>query len=153
MLQAKHIFQAYLHARGLKLTPERRVVFEAILSLKGHFDADTLFDWVRGREGKISRATVYRALPHFIAAGLVKEAIRAQGRTTYESMYGTEHHDHLVCIVCGAIIEFKDDRIEELQNRVCEKYGFKPLEHKLGIRGYCRKCQKAKAQIQTGSER
>jgi Fur family ferric uptake transcriptional regulator len=152
MLQAKDVFQAYLHTRGLKLTPERRVVFEGILSFKGHFDADTLFDWVRRSEGKISRATVYRALPHFIAAGLVKEAVRAQGRTTYESVYGSEHHDHLICIACGAIIEFKDERIEKLQNLVCERYGFTPVDHKLGIRGYCSSCRKAGAESQTGSE-
>jgi Fur family transcriptional regulator, ferric uptake regulator len=151
-MRAENIFKNYLRAQNLKFTPERRVVFEAIMSFPGHFDADALFDWLKHKNTKISRATVYRALPHFISAGLVKEALRAEGRTTYENVYGSEHHDHLVCIGCGAIIEFKDDRIEALQNRVCEQYGFKPLDHKLGIRGYCKNCRKNEIKSQAGSK-
>ncbi len=144
MIQAELVFKEYLVSHGLKYTPERKIVFDAIVSFSGHFDVDTLYDWIKMKKGKLSRATVYRAIPHFIAAGIVKESLRAEGRTNYENVFGSEHHDHLVCLMCGKIIEFKDDKIEELKNQVCKKYSFKPLDHKLGIRGYCRACQKKK---------
>ncbi|MBN1797165.1 MAG: transcriptional repressor [Spirochaetales bacterium] len=136
------VFKNYLVSHGLKYTPERKIVFDAIISFSGHFDADTLYESIRRNKGKLSRATVYRALPHFIATGIVKESLRFEGRTHYEKSLGTEHHDHLVCLGCGKIIEFKDEKIEELQNKVCKKYSFKALDHKLGIRGYCKTCQK-----------
>jgi Fur family transcriptional regulator, ferric uptake regulator len=55
---------------------------------------------------------------------------------------GRSHHDHLLCLKCGRVFEFRDDDIEKLQDKVCEKFHFKPVEHRLGIRGYCRDCLK-----------
>jgi Fur family ferric uptake transcriptional regulator len=140
--QAEDVFKEYLVSHGMKYTPERRVVLHAIVSFPGHFDADALHDRIKKNNDKLSLATVYRALPHFITAGIVKESLRTEGRTHYENSFGSEHHDHLICLGCGAIIEFIDERIEELQNQVCEKYSFKAVDHKLGIRGYCKACQK-----------
>ena len=67
--------------------------------------------------------------------------MRCQGRSQYERTSGFPHHDHLVCIKCGKIFEFKDDGIERRQNRVCRRFGFKSTGHRLGVRGYCRSCQ------------
>lgn len=135
-------FKTYLKEKKLKLTPERKTVLRAILSFRGHFDVDMLYEKLRA-EGKIlSRATIYRAMPLFLESGFIREILHCRGKASYEHIFGHEHHDHMLCIKCGRFIEFKDDRIEKLQNEVCRKYGFEPVEHRLGIRGYCRECRK-----------
>jgi len=75
-----------------------------------------------------------------VESGLIVETLRCQGKVSYEQIFKHKHHGHLVCIKCGRVIEFRQEEIEKLQNAVCEKYNFKAVEHKLGIRGYCRRC-------------
>jgi Fur family ferric uptake transcriptional regulator len=141
MINQEAIFRNYLKAKGLKFTPGRRLILEGILSFSGHFDIEKLYDKLHRKTGEISLATIYRSLPYLIDSGLIKEVFCCQNRPQYERNFGYPHHDHLICIKCGRIFEFKDDQIERLQNKVCQRYGFKSIEHRLGIRGYCRNCQ------------
>jgi len=141
MFNQEMIFRDYLKAKGLKFTPERRLILEGVFSFSGHFNIEKLYDKLHRKTGALSLATIYRTLPHLIESGLIREVMRCQNRPQYEKSFGYPHHDHLVCIKCGKIFEFKDDGIEKLQERVCRKYGFKPTEHRLGIRGYCKNCQ------------
>ncbi len=141
MVKQEAIFRDYLKVRGLKFTPERRLILEGIISLSGHFDIEKLYDKLHQKTREISLATIYRTLPHLIKAGLIKEVMRCQDKPQYERSFGFPHHDHLVCINCGKIFEFKDDEIERLQDRVCRRFDFRPTEHRLGIRGYCKNCQ------------
>ncbi|OIO72116.1 MAG: transcriptional repressor [Elusimicrobia bacterium CG1_02_37_114] len=141
MTTTKEIFREYLKRKGLKITPERNAVLETIFSFHKHFNVDELYDLLRKQNKSISHASIYRTLPLLIESGLVSESLRCQGRVSYEHIFGHDHHDHLICIKCGRIIEFKDNRIEKLQKEVCKKYKFEPSEHKLGIRGYCNKCR------------
>ena len=135
-------FKAFLRRKKLKLTPERKVILNAILSFRGHFDVDQLCERLRAEGKNLSRATVYRAMPLFVESGFIREILQCRGKASYEHIFGHDHHDHLLCIKCGRFIEFKDDRIEKLQEEVCRKYSFEPVEHRLGIRGYCSKCRK-----------
>ena len=141
MINQVNVFRNYLRTRGLRFTPERRVILEGIFSFSGHFDIEKLYDRLHRKAGEISLATIYRTLPHLIKSGLIKEVMRCQDRPQYERSFGYPHHDHLICVRCGKIFEFKDSGIEKLQDRVCRRYSFKPTEHRLGIRGYCRSCQ------------
>ena len=141
MENPKKKFINYLKNEGLKLTPEREHVLEGVFSIHKHFNVDKLYDKLRMQHKRISRASIYRTIPLLIKSGLVNESLRCQNNASYEHTYGHDHHDHMVCIKCGRIIEFKDQKIEELQEAVCKKYGFKPIEHKLGIKGYCKKCR------------
>jgi Fur family ferric uptake transcriptional regulator len=141
MVNQQVAFRNYLKSQGLRFTPERRLILEGIASINGHFDVEKLYAKLHRKAGEISLATIYRTLPHLIKSGLIKEVMRCQDRPQYEKSFGYPHHDHLVCIKCGRVIEFKDDVIENLQNRVCRRFGFKPIEHRLGIRGYCRNCR------------
>jgi Fur family ferric uptake transcriptional regulator len=109
----------------------------------GHFDAEDLYESCRRAGQNVSRATVYRTLGHLRDCGLVKEVLREHGRSSYETVYGHDHHDHMLCVACGGVIEFCDDRIEDLQQRICRRHGFKPLDHRMGIRGLCRDCRRA----------
>ena len=137
-------FKNYLVLKDLKFTPERKDVLKEIFSCHKHFDIETLYEKLRRKGKNISQATIYRTLPLLVDSGLIRETLRCQGKLNYEQVFGHEHHDHMVCIKCGRIIEFKDDKLERLQSSLCRKYGFKSLEHKLGIKGYCKQCRPRK---------
>ena len=140
MLTPQDKFRDYLKEEGLKFTPERETVLREIFSLHKHFDVDELYLKVHKKDRRLSRATIYRTLPLLIKSGLIVETFRCLGKGSYEHVFGRSHHDHMVCMKCGKIIEFSNEKIEKLQEEVCKKYGFKSVEHKLGIKGYCRKC-------------
>ena len=95
-------FEAYLRGRNLRLTSERRTVLDIVLSREGHFDADSLLQFVRHRREskRVSRATLYRTLEHLQAAGLVKMHRFGSGQALFEHVYNRRHHDHMVCRSC-----------------------------------------------------
>ncbi len=133
-------FRSFLTENGLSLTAARRAILAGIASSSGHFDADELHDTLRKRGETLSSATIYRTLPLFVQSGIIRETLRARGRARYEHTWEQQHHDHLECISCGTVIEFRDDALEKLQERVCRQHRFIPVEHTLGIRGYCAAC-------------
>ncbi len=141
---AARAFRDYLARRGMRRTAQRRAVLRAVLRRVGHYDADQLYEDLRGEGEHVSRATVYRTLGHLRECGVVKEALQCRGRASYETVHGAEHHDHMLCVECGKVIEFCDERIEELQQRICRRHGFRALEHRMGIRGVCRECRAAR---------
>lgn len=136
--------RAYLAERGMRLTAQRRMVVEEVFRRPGHFDAEELYESFRAAGRHVSRATVYRALGHLRECGLVNELLQYRERARYEPVFGQDHHDHMLCVRCGKVIEFRNERIEELQRRICRTHGFKALEHRMGIRGICRECRRAK---------
>jgi Fur family ferric uptake transcriptional regulator len=138
------LFQTYLAGRGLRFTPERQHLFEEIFKRHEHFEPDELLFRLRRRGRKISRATIYRGLDLLLAAGVVGR-VRAGGEGyRYERLQAGEHHDHLICIGCGRIIEFYEPEIERLQDSVCARNGFRPVSHSHEIRGFCRDCRRTK---------
>ena len=141
MTTAEDKFTNYLKMKGLKFTPERRMILKTVLSLHTHFDVDQLYEQLRKENGDISRATIYRTFPLLLDSGIIKETLLCRDKIKYEHIFGHRHHDHMICISCGKIVEFRDEKIERLQKAVCKKYGFRCVEHKLGIRGYCKECQ------------
>jgi Fur family ferric uptake transcriptional regulator len=135
------LFEKYLHARGLKFTPQRRLILGKVLSTKDHFEANALLS-AFDREGtKLSRATVYRTLPLLVKSGLIREVQFGEQQTHYEHTLGQQHHDHMICMRCGKVVEFYDGSIEKLQERVCTKYRFHAKSHALEIKGYCAECR------------
>lgn len=138
----KEIFKFYLKNKKLKFTPERRHILDTVFSLHQHFDMENLYKKIHRKHKYISRATLYRTLPLLLDSGLVRETPGNHDRTSYEHTFGHSHHDHLLCMGCGKIIEFKEPGIEKLQDKVCSRYNFYSTEHRLGIKGYCTKCQK-----------
>lgn len=144
MKDYKKIFIDFLKTRELKFTPEREEILNAVFSIHRHFDVEDLYQLLREQAKNISHATIYRVIPLLIESHLIKESLRCLGKVSYEHIFGHGHHDHLVCINCGKVVEFNEEQIEKLQLEVCKKYGFKPVEHHLGIKGYCERCQKKK---------
>ena len=138
-------FQQYLRRRNLRLTPERRIVLETIMKREGHFDAEELLQFLRRRNKRVSRATLYRTLDHLRGAGLVWMHRFGTGTALYESVHGREHHDHMVCTKCRSVIEFVNEEIENLQREVCRTHGFRPTSHVMQIFGLCRACRNEEA--------
>jgi len=134
-------FQDRLRGRGLKLTRPRRLVAEKLLSTRGHLAADDLIRLLQRDGTPVGRATVYRTLAILRAAGLFDEHDFGSGHKVYERALGRPHHDHLFCISCGAVIEFREPRIESLQDDVTRRYRFTAMYHSHKIFGYCRKCR------------
>jgi len=137
LITPENKFKTYLKSKKLKFTPEREAILKKVFSLHEHFDVEKLYEKL---DKRISRATIYRTLSLLVKSKLVEELFRCQDKISYEYIFGHKHHDHMLCIKCGKIIEFREEKIEKLQEAVCKKYGFTPVEHRLSIRGYCKEC-------------
>jgi Fur family ferric uptake transcriptional regulator len=139
---AKESFTRYLREGKYRITPERFAVLEKILTSDGHFDADELFLKLKTDGSKVSRATVYNTLDLLEGCGLVLKNSFGENHSHYEKGLGRAHHDHLICVRCGAIIEFESSRISRLQNDMCREKKFRPHSSSFQIFGMCEKCQK-----------
>ncbi len=137
----RQIFRKYLERRGLKLTAERRALFDELFARHEHFEADELLVRLRAKHTKISRATIYRTLDLLVESGIVGRVRIGESGYRYERLRAGEHHDHLICTECGRVIEFYEPRIEVLQDEVCDRYGFLAISHSHQLRGICRRCR------------
>lgn len=134
-------FREYLRLKGLKFTPQRELILREAFSTHDHFEVDDLFVKLYRKNTGISRATVYRTLNLLVQGGLLRQVISGERHSHYEHTLGHRHHDHLVCLGCGRVIEFSNGRIEGLQDEVCKKQNFEPRSHRLQIDGFCQDCQ------------
>jgi Fur family transcriptional regulator, ferric uptake regulator len=130
-----------LGGKGRRLTGARKEIYSAIEEFEGHFDPQTLYERLRSKGSKISRATVYRTIPMFIESGILNEADKTEKHAHYERNSGNGHHDHLVCLGCGRTIEFYSPTLEMLQDEICRREAFNGVRHNLVIMGYCEGCQ------------
>jgi Fur family transcriptional regulator, ferric uptake regulator len=135
------IFRQFLEDRGQRLTKERIAVLQKAFSCKGHFDPETLYLDMRKRGMKASRASVYRTINLLCECGLVEKVSKTEHGTIYEHTLGRPHHDHMVCLNCGKVIEFYSENIERLQDEICRQQHFNGKSHTLEIRGYCINCE------------
>ena len=134
-------FETFLRSRSLKLTPQRRRIFGRAFATHDHFSAERLYDWLRDEPGpRVSRATVYRTLGLLLEGAFLAAFDAGAGELVYEHVLGHHHHDHMLCLGCGRIEEFHDERIEELQLEASRRKGFELVSHDLRLRGYCRSC-------------
>lgn len=137
------IIERFMKEKGLKSTRQRHLILETFFQLDGHFSVEQLWARVREHDRRVSVATVYRTMKLLGESGLAHAQNFGDGQTRYEPAIGREHHDHLICTRCGTIIEFENDRIEQLQDLVAKKHGFRVNSHKMELYGLCRNCQKA----------
>ncbi|MBK1720231.1 ferric iron uptake transcriptional regulator [Thiocystis violacea] len=127
---------------GLKVTAPRVKILEILeQSGKRHMSAEDVYKALLSHDEEIGLATVYRVLTQFEGAGLVCRRHFEGGQSVFELNSG-EHHDHLVCVKCGKIVEFLDTTIEKRQARIAAEEGFKIEDHSLVVYGVCPDCQK-----------
>ncbi len=139
---ALETLRTYLKKNDMRFTTERMIILEEIFNFPPHFDAEKLFIHIRSKYNHISRATVYRALELFDKIGIIKKLNLGGGVAQYELKMDLPHHDHLICVVCGKVIEFVDDTIERLQREIAEKHGMEIINHQLQIYGRCKEHRK-----------
>ncbi len=139
--QLKQQWSEFQRRRGLKTTAQRELIVDVFLQCSDHVSIEELLGEVRSHSAKVGYATVYRTMKLLTDAGLAATRQFGDGQTRYE-VAGSQapHHDHLICMKCGLILEFENHEIEELQDSVAEKLGgFKIMNHKLELYGLCPK--------------
>ena len=146
MLKAIETFAQYLEARKLKFTKERKVVLQQMFHHRGHLEAEDLLYSLRRKKKSASRATVYRTLELLVNSGIVRKVDLGHGHSHYELALDHPHHEHMICLKCGKVIEFSDKTIERALTRLCKKSGFEHTSHRFQIFGYCDKCRRTKTQ-------
>ena len=122
--------------KGLRMTEQRNIIADVIteMSTNGHPDVNEIFLKANEKDKNISIATVYRTVKLFEESGILTKHEFKGGKARYEEL-NEGHHDHLIDVKSGEIIEFVDEEIEKLQKKVAEKYGYKLVDHKLELYG------------------
>ena len=133
--QAVEAFRDYLVEQGLKFTKQRRVIAEVFFASGQHLSLNQVHELARAEHASVGFATVYRTMKLLAESGLAHEHKFAEGQVRYEP--AGDHHDHLICIKCGKIVEYEDHEIERLQEELARKHGFKVVGHRHEIYGDC----------------
>ena len=120
--------------RGMKMTGQRRVIARILSDADDHPDVEELYKRSSLVDNKISIATVYRTVRLFEEAGLLDRHDFGDGRARYEEA-SSEHHDHLIDVKSGKVIEFHDEEIEDLQHKIASKLGYKLVGHRMELYG------------------
>lgn len=157
MRDVVHLFEKFLASRDLRLTRQRAEILRAMYATHKHINADDLYDLLRREDTqgqlKISRATVYRTLSLLTEGGFIQALeLGTEHGTLYEHVLGHGHHDHMICLTCGRIIEFLDDELERVQSEAVARHGFEVSWHRLNVYGKCVACQRKASQTTTDSE-
>ena len=120
--------------RGLRMTDQRRIIAQVLSEATDHPDAEEVYTRASVKDPKISLATVYRTVRLFDEAGIIETHDFRDGRARYELAEG-EHHDHLIDVQTGDVIEFVDAEIEALQEKIAEKLGYDLVDHRMELYG------------------
>lgn len=131
--EALRTFEDFVREKGLKMTEQRRTMVRAALDHRGHFTAEDLYRELDHQDEQISMATVYRGLALLEEADLLHSHDFADGQRRYERALDREHHDHMICTDCRAVIEFTNQQIEDLQEQVVRDHGFSMQDHSLTL--------------------
>lgn len=131
-------FSEYVSQKQLRQSAPRQMIAELIMQSPGHFKAQDIVQLALKKDASIGAATVYRTLALLHDAGLLNQTLIDEGGTTiYERADGDDHHDHIVCLDCGHILEFHDERIEKIQRTVNSKLSFREVRHRHVIYAHC----------------
>ncbi|MBX2814032.1 MAG: transcriptional repressor [Myxococcales bacterium] len=132
------ILRAYVSNQGLKFTRQRELIAEVFFRAGGHLTVDDLLEHVREHDPQVSLATVYRTMKLLTECGLAETHRFGDRHVLYEpSEADGEHHDHIICLDCGKIVEFYNDRLEQLQEKIATSHGFTLENHRMELYGTC----------------
>jgi Fur family ferric uptake transcriptional regulator len=118
--------------KGMRMTEQRRIIAQVLASAHDHPDVEELYRRASAVDSNISISTVYRTVKLFEDSGIIERHDFGQGRARYETL-PEEHHDHLIDLRSGTVIEFRDEEIEKLQEKIARKLGYKLVDHRLEL--------------------
>ena len=122
-------FSEALQNEKLKLTSQRLAIFDEVIYGKKHRECEEICNSLKQKKNNVSRATVYRTLDILIKYDFVRKMDIGDGRIRYESKIGHPHHDHMICVETGKIIEFVSDEIGTVQDQIAKEKGYKIIKH------------------------
>ena len=134
-------FRRYLREHGLPVTAPRLAVADVVLGSDRHLSVDEIGRALAARGTAPGTATVYRTLELLVRSGLAVERDFGEGFRRYEPARGEPQHEHQLCTTCGAVIEFRDERLERMTTLIAEGHRFARQRHRLVIYGVCERCQ------------
>jgi Fur family ferric uptake transcriptional regulator len=153
MTEEQEVFLKHIQSAGLKRTAQRDLILEVFIRTEKHLSSEDLYQLVKQEDPTIGQTTVYRTLKLLTDAGLAREVRFGDGRTHYEHNYKHQHHDHMICIECGEIIEFYSAELEAIQDAMAARHGFEVKQHLLRIMGVCSDCRREQKKQEAGSLR
>jgi Fur family ferric uptake transcriptional regulator len=149
--EALEIFRRYLRERSLPVTTQREQVAEVLFAAGGHLSVEDIEQLLRKRGLHVGKATIYRTLDLLAQSGMIHERDFGEGFRRYERAPGHPHHEHLICLRCGKVVEFANERLEKMKELIAAEYGFQHRHHRLEIYGVCRECQQREAAARPSS--
>tara|TARA_B100001758_G_C18092206_1_gene443916 strand:+ start:126 stop:548 length:423 start_codon:yes stop_codon:yes gene_type:complete len=127
-IKSQHLVEV-LRNEGLRYTAQRQAVWDEIKKSEEHRDAEDIYLQLKSNNHNVSRATVYRTIDVLVKNQMVRKMDLGDGRNLFEPRIDDEHHDHMICLDTGKIIEFFDEELEDLQDKIAEKHGYKVVRH------------------------
>lgn len=135
-------FRRYLRDHRQPVTRQRDLVAEAVLTSEDHLSVEQIQRRLKEQGAQVGLATIYRTLEVLVGSGLVRAHDFGQGYKRYEPMPAQAHHEHLICVRCGRVEEFTNERLERMLPIIADEHEFRHQSHRVEIYGLCRECQR-----------
>ena len=140
-------FQRNLVRQGLNLTRQREEILRCFMEARRHMNVEEIYDQLKRQDPSLGRATVFRTVKLLTECGLAAEVASANGPAKFELKADRPHHDHMICVECGRILEFQSPLMERFQDEAVRRHGFTALWHRHEIFGRCRDCQRRRRKL------
>ena len=148
VINKDYLRERILKEAGLRLTLPRKIILNILEEAKHHLSADDIYAQLHKDYSSVGFATVYRTLDLLTRLGLINKFDFGDGRARYELRINKKHHHHLICKLCGKVIDYKDfvdeetELVHKMEDRLCKKYVFKIEDYYFHFYGFCNNCNK-----------